>query len=362
MALGYVNTRVHRDSSHLRHAVERLTQGWIAEGPKAVAARVRHWSQEAARAGKDLRPVVLMAFSSLAQQVDNLTPWITAAIAAGLTYEIGPLLKANIDRLDGTPTWFPSALAGAVRLIALEAALDPGPNEAAGLAAVESLTADETFLVDGALIRRGHVGHDAVSLALLRHPDPVVRGSASLWFGLDPNGRLGVVPDEAYEDWANAFLETRLQTGASRDNYALGRHLKILAARDPDLVERWVLRQVSAEVDLWHAVLDRDVDLTVLPRANRDRVLRATPEARRANVLQVLLGDDAEWAEALLNGGVIDASDLFAALRNAHHRGMPVDQVLVWAPTFLPRGALPRTVANLADGSWSGSRPSTTPT
>jgi hypothetical protein len=357
LTLGWHFMHQHRRSSHVGHAVARMVDRWVAEGPAVVFPRVAGWSNETRRAGKDMNPVVQYAFRELGERVSDPDAWVVAALDAGLTYEIELLMKASLDRRPKTPAWFARAVGGPTRPYALAAALRPGPNEVAGLAAVGQLTAGDAWQAEQSVIGFSHVGHGSVSRALLLHADEEVRGVASLWFEMDPpaDGRHGL-PAGWYEDWARAFEVAPLKAHGDHDNYLLGKRLMWLAEHDPDLAERWFKRQLAKGADLWVLTHYNNVELSKLPRKARERLLRDVKRERRSALLENLVGEDIEWASHLLDTKIISMPDLWAALRNGIRDGLTARSTLAWAPVFLRHGAPPEEIWHLADGGSMGDR------
>jgi hypothetical protein len=339
--------------------VGRLADQWAAEEPSVLMTRLAGWGREAAKRQRSLDPMIRVALQALGERDIDLGRLISAGLAAGLSWELDPLFRASVDHSHGVPDWLAGALGGPARPNALSAALESQCNRPATKKALKGVQATDLPVVEQVIIRRGHAGHDWVSLALLRHPVDEVRGTASLWFGLDGTDHAPALSEDWYSDWAEAFLVAPLLTSRGGDNYRLGEQLKRLVARDPDLVERWLARQMSANPDLMSYRLppQAQASLLHLPRANRDRLMRAASgESYDGALLACLLGEDVAWLEQLLDEGAVDIPDVLQTIHfsseDVSHRAR---RVMAVAPSLVPRGVEPARLASMAQyGSWTG--------
>src|SRR5439155_6999986 len=138
---------------------------------------------------------------------------------------------------------------------------------------------------------------DWVSRALLHHSIAVLRGTASLWFGLDEADHAVPLPGEWQNEWADAFVAAPLASVRGRDNYRLGEQLCRLVRTNPDLVERWLTARLAN--DAFHTLLllptRAESCLNALPSSNRHNVLRQVASEARAAVLALFLDEDADW-------------------------------------------------------------------
>jgi hypothetical protein len=375
LAMGWQSMRASRNSGHVGHAIDRLVDHWLTEPPNEVMPRLARWAKAAASAGLDLEPVGRMAFDRYGRRATDADALVAAGMAADLGHEIEPVMRHALGRATKVPTWFPGALAGPLRLSTLSAALDPGANAESAAMAVASLTTAEARFVETALLRHGGAGHGAVSRALLRHRNPEVRGAASLGFGLGWPGRSEGLPEGWSDDWKRAFLDAPL--GQHGSNYDLATTLTHLVAHDPELVEQWLAMQLRKRATLWRLGFEDKLDLALLPRDVRDRLLRRAAGGRtrrllrrlagllpqplrarmlrrfstenRHQLLQLLLGDDREWAADLLFRGVVTVGDIHMALANGNHDGLAPAEALAWAPVLLAHGASAVSIRFLTD-------------
>jgi hypothetical protein len=321
--------------------------------------RIAELSDEAARGQETLFPTIHAAFRALADRSGDTDRLVTAGLAAGLTWELHPLLKASIDRNKASPVWLPAALAGPARAIVLNAALEPGPNRGATEAALAALGPEDIVAVDVAVIHRGRDGHDWVSRALLRHSSEEVRGTASLSFDLGASDHA--LPDDWYTDWRDAFVVAPLGSNRGGNNYRLGERLERLVAQDPDLVEQWLARQLTLDphATLYRLPAEAQESLSRLPVANRDRLMSAVDrKSTRAELLGYLMGGDIAWLEQLLHDGVVDVAEVSAGLYD-NDRDVPdrIARILALAPVLVPRGIKPEALASAAEfGTSMGER------
>jgi hypothetical protein len=305
--------------------------------------------------------MIHIAFEALAQRVENVDPLIVAGFDAGLAGELNSLFRGSMGRNHGVPEWFERALAGPARWAALGAALSPAvTNQAAADVAVAALGPEDAPLIETVVIQHGHAGHGPLSHAILQHPNDVVRGEASLWFGLDATDYAAQLPDEWFGVWSEAFAVAPLQSSRA-NNHRLGEVLSRLVDRDPGLAERWVTRQI--ELDPSRVILDLpDQARTSLPRLptdHRNRLIRLLQgEWRNSALLSVLLGDDIDWLVTLLDEGVVGTDEVILTLNHGDHE-IParIARLMRLAPILIPRGVDPQELASAADlGSWMGER------
>ncbi len=348
------------ESRIVTRIVGRLADCWALEDPADLMKRIAGLSAEAAH-GRNGLQMIHVVFRALADRSEDLDGLTTAGLDAGLTWEIYPLMKASIDHILNSPPWLPAALAGPARATALGAALEPGPNRDATESSLAELGPHDVLFVEQAMIRRNPGGHDWVSLALLRHPIEEVRGTASLWFGLDASDHAAALPADWYPDWKEAFVVAPLLLGQADTSYRLGEQLTRLVVVDPGAVERWLTRQLVQDP---HPALHRLpkpalVSLSLLPVPYRDRLMREVVSiSMRAELLSYLLGDDMPWLGRLLDDGVVKVGDvLFNLDRTDHDLRDRIRRILALALVLVPRGTNAQELAEAADhGGWVGER------
>jgi hypothetical protein len=340
--------------------VGRLADCWATEDPAVLMSRLATLSVEAGRGHHTLHPVIHVAFQALAERNVDLDRLVDAGLIAGLTWELNPLFRASIDRINAAPRWFSAALASPARATALGAALAPGPNRVAMEVALAELRPHDALIMERAIHLRSRIGHDWVSLGLLRHSIEEVRGTASLGFSVDGSDRAFALPAEWYSDWREAFIVAPLLAGRGQTNYQLGEHVTSLVARDPDVVEQWLTRKLALDphTALYALPSQAQASLCGLPLAHRDRLLRRSDKGVRADLLSYLLGHDMAWLSRLLDDGVVEVADVPFGLD--HSEGGVSDRItyiLDLAPLLLPRGIAPEALARAAEfGGWMGER------
>lgn len=352
LAMGWGHRATH--SRHLGHAVDRLVDRWLTESPPAVMARVAKWATEAALAGADLDPVGRMALHCYAERGGDIDAAVTAALDAGLVGgEIAPLLRKGMLEGRDSPTWLPRLLGGPTRLLGLSVALDPGVDARAAEFAIGQLKAGDEVVVDNSALRHSHGtdGSDAVLMALLTHAVPTIRGAAALAFPTSgaesPLARSAAL----HAAWKQAFLDAPIAQG---DNWELGQHLNHLAIADPELVVLWTVRQETDGAALWRLGFIDQLDLSTMPRTNRDDLVREVPRQHRGEALGLVLGEDRDWAEGLVSAGVISTGDVLQALMRDNDDGITASEALAWAPVLVRHGASEADVLRLMNTGWIG--------
>lgn len=353
LAMGWNSHLLRDDTKHLGHAVDRLVERWLAETPTTVMARVAQWGAEAALAGTDLEPVGSTAMHRYGERVGDLDAAVQAALDAGIRSEIGSLVRRAVTRATGEPAWLPQLFAGPQRWLGLSVALDPGVDSQVALRAATELRPDEARLAELSALRHSRDAQGSVDVlhALLTHPAPEVRAVAALAFPASGSGSPSTLPPDRYTEWKAAFLDAPL---ADPDNYHLGQHLNALATNDPELAASWVLAQVAGDAPLWRLGFVHELDLSSMPRANRDNLVRLTPDEKRGQVLQHLLGDERDWADDLLTGGVVSIGQVLSALMSDNRDGISAAEAIAWAPILMRHGAGPGDVLRLMDLGHSG--------
>jgi hypothetical protein len=134
-----------------------------------------------------------------------------------------------------------------------------------------------------------------------------------------------------------------------------------LVRRDPDLVEKWMTRQIG--IDAHDAVSDlpdqAGTAFPALPRDHRDRLMRLVQgQWFDSRMLGLLVGDDMDWLGSLLDRGVIGTDDAIWTIGNRDY-DVParVAKAMRLATVLVRRGVDPREIAGTADlGGWTGER------
>jgi len=345
-------------SRHILCAAHRLATRWAAEPPIALATRLVLLRQQAREAGVDLYPMmdtVMREFAKLAADIDSA---IEAGMRAGLMYELVELMRASLARPGSKAAWLAPALASPARPAAVEAGLAIGTRAGAAAIVIAALDDRDVLHVEQAIIRRRNQ-QDNVSLALLRHPLGPVRGTASLWLGIDPSDHVPALPGGWYPDWRTAFEAAPVLSSRGADNHRLGEQLRHLVERDPDLVEQWLTTNLNQ--DFSQAILriprQAHARLVDLPRPNRDRLIRRfAPHVLSFLLLALLMGTDGEWIGELMDAGIVKPDQVLTALGNTETESdIRIATLVRLAPTLTSRGISPVTVAVQAMfGSWTG--------
>lgn len=330
-----------------RRIAATLAECWAAEGPASAMGRLARIAAQARATGRDLHPMIRPVMVELAVLVaDALDAWIDAGLDAGLTAELEILFaKAGTGRASA-PTWLNAALGGGARATVIQAVLASGPSDTAN-SVMAALGERDAYLVES-IIWRGDDRPNDVARALLQHPNHAIRGNASL--ALDPAGRrhIPAVPPDWYDEWATAF-EVAPLGDSLRHNHRLDEILDHLVTRDPDLVERWLVRVLTPDFTrAVFALRERDESpLARLPRPNRDRLIRQfAREPASFQLLAHLLGDDADWLDELLKDDVVDVEKALVALGNMGEDGKSrIPTILRLARPFLAAGVEPKALA-----------------
>jgi hypothetical protein len=340
----------HGRSAHMSHAVGRVVDRWLVEPASALMGRL---SQSLAAAAAASVPVEMlpMAMRDYAARTTDVEGAMRAAIDAGFTWQVGPLMARSLAEATDLPDWFEPALAGPQRAALLEVALREAKNRAAAERAIESLDARDVMTVEAVALSRAANDHDWVCLALLRHPVPEVRGTASLWYGLDATDQAPRLPDDWYDVWKDAFLVAPVLDGRGQEEYRVGEQMKRLVTRDPDLAERWVDGLLTGpDVRLYRLPDEVERAISRLPDAARDRLLRG--HATNRHLLALLMSDDSNWLQPPLADGVVSAEDVLHALAwdidNGEQR-LPgkARKLLGHASVLLAAGLAPEAVASV---------------
>ena len=354
LSTGWDIRTIRNQANHLDHAIDRLVGRWLTESPPVVMARVAGWAKEAALAEADLDPVGRMALHRYAERGGDIDAAVTAALDAGLVGgEIAPLLRTGMLEGRSIPAWLPRLLSGPTRRLGLSVALDPGVDPRAAEFAIGELKDGDAALVETSALRhsRGPDGSDEVLLALLTHAVPAIRGAAALAFPTTGEASPPARSAALHMAWKQAFLDAPIAQG---DTWELGQHLNQLATSDPELAVSWVVRQATDGAALWRLGFERKLDLSTMPRANRDDLVRQVPQQHRGEVLGLVLGEGRDWAEELVADGVISIGDVLLAIVRDSDDGITASEALAWAPMLVRHGANESDVLRLMNTGWTG--------
>lgn len=161
------------------------------------------------------------------------------------------------------------------------------------------------------------------------------------------------IPVEWRDLWASALGTIEIGMRSPQREYEVREMLEALAASDPDIAEAWI-RSALADTEYVAGALPYDADeyLHKLPRPNRDRLLRSTTGWNRSQLLETLIGTDAEWAEALIRDHTVTADQVLDALA-----GRIGPSLEVFLPILLANGISPEKAASRAhlQRVWVGS-------
>jgi hypothetical protein len=317
-------------------------------------ARAAKWAREAALAQTDLDPVGRMTLHRYAERGGDIDAAVTAALDAGLVGgEIAPLLRKGMIEGRGKPNWLPRLLSESTRQLGLSVALDPGIDPGAAEFAIGLLEDGDAHLIEFSVGRhsRSTDGSEDVLLALLTHRVQTIRGAAALAFPTTGEGSPPTRAAALHMAWKQAFLDAPIAQG---DNWELGKHLNQLATSDPELAVSWTVRQVTDGAALWRLGFVHQLDLSAMPRANRDDLVRQVPRQHRGEVLGLVLGDDRDWAGELVSNGVISIGEVLSAIVRDNNDGITASEALAWAPVLVRNGTSEADVLRLMNTGWSG--------
>lgn len=350
LSMGWETRSIGGDSKHLSHAVERLVDGWLAEPPAAVMRRVARWRNEAAITNRDLDPVGGLALRRYAERGGDVDATVSAAISAGLLGPaMYPLLRQGMAEGRGLPAWLDQVFAGPLRWLALSVAMDPGADRRIAERALTELKEEHAGIVEVSALRHSHHGGAAsedLLLALLTHPITRLRGVTAVEFPRDGPGSPSTRSPAFYAAWQQAFLEAPIE---NHHNWQLGQHLNALATADPKLVTAWLLRRAADDEAMWRLEFERKLDISTMPRPDKDELMQSLPEKHKGEVLGLLLGDDRDWASSLVDAGVCSIDDVWHAIARQNRDGVSAAEALAWAPTLRRHGAAEGEVLRLMD-------------
>jgi hypothetical protein len=346
-----------RNTGRAERLLDELGRSWATEDPSAVMTRVLDWQSAAVVAGDNLFPGVALAMRGLADAGVPIEPFVHAALDASLCSEAGPLYERAVGE-GFTLDWLDDALAGPCRAVALSASLGPAASGRAHEIALGSLAAADAALTDSVLF--AHRTADDVVRRLLGHPDPVIRGRASLGFSVAEDQHGIPVPSDLWPTWRTAFLDAVAEDRNGHDTYQLSELLRRLAEIDPDLVEEWLGRRLDeAGWDAFHRVIPFHAEnlFRQLPLPNRDRLVRRFADAPfRFALLPLLLTPDPTWIATLLDEGVLSTGEVLQALSwlgESFEERLPI--VTAAAPHLARHGVPAERIAWVASsGSWMG--------
>jgi hypothetical protein len=243
-----------------------------------------------------------------------------------------------------TPTWLIDALAGPCRGVVVDFAIRQGSGPYVAQV-IETLDAGDARLVEWA-VRLKPEASDLL-LELLEHPQEEIRAATALGFRTG-NKRHGPLLPAAWAPlWVSAFLSVKAREMSVMTDYELREILAGLSTDQPEVVEAWVAHALAANPDsgvFLNLPHDAKEYLPNLPRDTRDRLLRGFRGLHgRRYLLEALLGQDHEWAQALLSDGAINADELLHALSG--RTGPTLERFI---PLLIESGVPPATVARMA--------------
>jgi DNA-binding transcriptional ArsR family regulator len=337
--------------------LERMGEGWAAEPPQDVMARLVLWRSEAALAGGTLVPAVYFAMRGLAKHADDLDSYIEAAFEAGLCGEAQGLLQTALLSVSDVPDWLDRAITGPCRTAALLAAVAEGSPLPISRWAIQRLKEEDADLVDAVLRRPDG---KSLAAALLEHPVPKVRGRTALEFQIG-SLRHGVALDpNLYDAWANAFLDAIAPAPSDHAEFRVREILSELSREDPDLAERWLSRRLDdLGWDAFHFAIPYQADAIFrrLPVENRERLARRFADAPfKSALFPYLLAGDPGLLERLLADSILDVGDVllaFSSIGDDFEERRDIVQALT--PTLIENGATPESIAGTAySGTWMG--------
>lgn len=207
----------------------------------------------------------------------------------------------------------------------------------------------EGRIVEVSALRHSHHGGAAsedLLLALLTHPVTSLRGVAAIEFPRAGTGSPSTRSPAFYAVWQQAFLEAPI---VDHHNWQLGQHLNALAAADPKLVTAWLLRRAADGEAMWRLEFERKLDISTMPRLDKDELMRSMPAKYKGEVLGLMLGEDRDWASSLVDAGVCSIDDVWHAIARRNHDGVTAAETLAWAPTLRRHGAAEGDVLRLMD-------------
>jgi hypothetical protein len=338
------------EKGFVEHRVQEFAEHWAEEDPATLTERIGRWSEEARLVERDLHPGlpwVVRAMLERIEGVERIDGLVVGGLDAGLTYELADLMAASVQRSADLPPWFERALSSPARRQAVAAGIQQDGNRPAALAALAAL--DDRDMADLAYLVPMK-DPDWVTLELLKHANDNIRGTAALQFSFGPRDRSPEVPADWRQTWSDAFEVAPLESRRTHDGWRLGEHLRRLVDEGPELVERWLTRQIAADPLRAFLSLPSGFEpaLERLPEESRLRLMeRFAKEYVGSELLGKLLGSDSPFLGRLLDEGTVELEDAVTALRyiQGTDEEPRIDRVLKHAPILLRRGVQPEDIA-----------------
>lgn len=325
-------------------AIKRLVRRWVAEDPVVVTQRLADWVEEAALGRVNLDSSLAFAFAEIARSRADIQAWASAIVGRGLCPYAVTVLMAAVQNAGGEPPWLAEAMRGSCRASAVDAVLR-SPLLPTTDAVLAQLRPEDAGLVEWAVRLRKEP--DEVCLRLLRHAEEAVRGAAAVGFRVGGMKHGPGLPDEWADDWVRAFLSVRAGRNSPHDEYVLEEVLTGLITSQPAVAEAWVTQALAADAD--EAVFRRlpyraKEYLPGLPRDARDRIVRGFEGKHgKRYLLEVLLGDDAEWAGQLLADGAVTPDEVLHGISG--RTGASLERFI---PVLREAGVPPAQIAVMA--------------
>jgi hypothetical protein len=336
-----------------RAAIVSAIEPLIAQGPESLCRRLQQLRPEIAATSSRTADLTREVFRHLAESVDDVVPWLEAAIECDLAWFSVPLVERMLAEDSITDELLDRLLGTDARGAVLQAGLET--RDGSGMAHV----VDSIQPPDMAALRWAFIRVTPRALARVNaHPDRgVAAAGVSNWAaGLDHlsgNGRgsdrfaehLELVPG-----WEETLLG--LTFPAPIDDYHVQHALRAAASSAPDVFRTMFVREVMAQEYVLDDLSEWALGAQVLSREDRTSIWVEVRDAFCARpAFWVLAGTDREWVAARLADGTVgDPTSLLGPVRFGAPERLPIEDIARLFAGYVEPAAVLRAIPDPLSG------------
>lgn len=343
-----------RDATAATVRIQEAVDGWPEDAPSGAVGRLVGLRRELEIAGPRWPAAVRIACEAIAQQVEDLAPWLNASLELGLFPDAEPFVTAYrrrhgalTDALIGRSMAEPTARFAIVRRVLSD--VDAKTHEVRCV--VEKLGASDAPLLEELTYTddlRDRVREILVEAA------PTVRAAMAVAMAAELVVDEDWTPGDLEEDWLRALDDV----GRRASDHAEDGLFRYVARRHPArLIELLRAALPANDEDIWtghgppQAMFDA---LRELPPGSKVSLLGTDlGRAARDRILDGILGPDLGWVPEAIDRGLLTVEEAIDHIGRSDRRPSFEDI----ARLAIPRGVEPERVAQLAlSGSWTGDR------
>jgi hypothetical protein len=335
-------------TEELRNTIRTFSRPWATEEPALVVARLSEIKGLLELAEIKWPPRIGWACTAIAEALEDLTPWVEAALEADLFPDAAPFVSTAFEQGKAVPLSLLERCIGsqAARWSTLSSILSSDASPQTVQLAIQSLAASDEGILE-ALAFQDRLAPDRLR-RLLSEASDEVRGATAFALFRAASDKNKWPPSDLGQEWFDAIKLFSPAVTSGHQSHYLRTLFEFLAATNAAVLTEYVEARLEIAVvaGTLSSLTELKECLYTLPADAKTAIMqRFGSTDLRWFLLDYIAGKDIQWIAGALDQGLITPTE---ALETRDGFGPPEPSIVELAQLLVPRGIDPSTIASLA--------------